>query len=142
MSRKLSRLITVIGFAGVGKTALIRKAIYYVHERGLVKGGTIYVNANHIVSSESFIGILVDQIIQSHSFGEPARDADRSSFDILNLILTKICFLNEPVIFVFDNIEDLIVNHYQHLKSIITTVLLRVPKSKVLLVSRVRFNSI
>ena len=60
MSTKLSRLITLIGFAGVGKTALVRNAIYYIHERGLVKGGIIYVNARHIVSSESFIRTLVD----------------------------------------------------------------------------------
>ena len=41
-----NRLVRIIGFAGVGKSALARHTVNYVQERGFTDGGCIFVDCN------------------------------------------------------------------------------------------------
>ena len=48
LNSKGSRLFNLIGWAGVGKSALAVSMLNYISERNLFSGGTIYINArNH-----------------------------------------------------------------------------------------------
>jgi len=41
-----SRLLTVVGLPGIGKTALLKNSMHYINERRMLKGGcTLFINA-------------------------------------------------------------------------------------------------
>lgn len=61
LSEKVSRLITVIGMAGVGKTALVKNTIHHIHQRRILQGGYIYFDAQNVKDSEVFIKQFVSQ---------------------------------------------------------------------------------
>ena len=48
MSEKASRLISVVGLPGVGKTVLVKNTIHHIQERRLLAGGFIFSNAQNI----------------------------------------------------------------------------------------------
>ena len=50
-----SRLFNLIGWPGIGKSALVASILDYISERSLLKGGSIYFNARNIQMCESFI---------------------------------------------------------------------------------------
>ena len=54
-SKNGSRLFNLIGWPGMGKSALVASILDYVSERGLLKGGSIYFNARNISMCEPFI---------------------------------------------------------------------------------------
>ena len=43
-----SRLFNLIGWPGIGKSALVASILDYISERSLLKGGSIYFNARNI----------------------------------------------------------------------------------------------
>lgn len=55
LSDKKSRLFNLIGWPGMGKSALIASVLDYINERGLLKGGIIYFNAKNLSFVELFI---------------------------------------------------------------------------------------
>ena len=55
LGSKTSRLFSIIGWPGMGKSALIASVLDYISERGLLKGGSIYFNARNISLVELFI---------------------------------------------------------------------------------------
>lgn len=55
MNTKNSRLFNLIGWPGMGKSALIASVLHYISDRGLLKGGSIYFNARNISMCELFI---------------------------------------------------------------------------------------
>ena len=50
-----SRLFNLIGWPGIGKSALVASILDYISERSLLKGGSIYFNARNIQICELFI---------------------------------------------------------------------------------------
>jgi len=54
-NNKQSRLVTVTGPPGIGKTALACATSHFIHERGLFDGGCIYVNAEDIKKMDQFL---------------------------------------------------------------------------------------
>ena len=54
-SRATSRLVTLIGWPGVGKSALVANLISYISKRNLLLGGTIYMNACNFQMCDRFI---------------------------------------------------------------------------------------
>lgn len=55
LNSKQSRLFNLIGWPGVGKSALAASILAYISERDLLKGGSIYFNARNISMCELFI---------------------------------------------------------------------------------------
>ena len=48
LSCKKSRLFNLIGWPGMGKSALIASVLDYICERTLIKGGIVYFNAKNL----------------------------------------------------------------------------------------------
>ena len=61
--RNQSRLFTIIGLPGIGKSSLIKNTMHYISERNLIKGGIIYINARNITVSEQFLKKFNDTLI-------------------------------------------------------------------------------
>ena len=55
LNNKNSRLFNLIGWPGMGKSALVACMLDYIADRGLLKGGSIYFNARNISMCELFI---------------------------------------------------------------------------------------
>lgn len=55
LSCKKSRLFNLIGWAGMGKSALIASVLDYICERALIRGGIIYFNAKTMSIVELFL---------------------------------------------------------------------------------------
>mmetsp|Transcript_2975 Transcript_2975/g.4048 ORF Transcript_2975/g.4048 Transcript_2975/m.4048 type:complete len:97 (+) Transcript_2975:320-610(+) len=55
LTSKTSRLFTLIGWPGVGKSALVASMLGYISERNLLPGGSIYFNARNFAICERFI---------------------------------------------------------------------------------------
>jgi Cdc6-like AAA superfamily ATPase len=43
-----SRMITLMGLPGIGKSAIVRNMLHHIHERGLLQGGTIEVDCRGV----------------------------------------------------------------------------------------------
>ena len=61
-----SRLFTIIGLPGIGKSSLIKNTMHYINERRLIKGGIIYINARNITVSEQFLQKFNDTLISEN----------------------------------------------------------------------------
>jgi Ni2+-binding GTPase involved in maturation of urease and hydrogenase len=58
-----TRLVTMMGFPGLGKTALVTSALYYIQERAIFNGGCIYVDGREIEQVKDFEEKLINVII-------------------------------------------------------------------------------
>ena len=78
LNSKTSRLFNLIGWPGVGKSALVANILQYIAERSLLKGGSIYFNARNISLCEHFIHNFNQVLISENPtlFGI-ARDRDQ-----------------------------------------------------------------
>ena len=54
--------MTIIGSIGIGKSALACATAHFIHERGLFKGGCIYVDGKDIEKDSAFTRQLIDSI--------------------------------------------------------------------------------
>ena len=55
LNAKGSRLFTLMGLPGIGKSSLIANTLDYISERSLLKGGSIFINARGITDCEVFL---------------------------------------------------------------------------------------
>ena len=62
MSNKHSRLITVLGLPGIGKTSLVRNTLVHIEERGLLTGGAISIKCQYITSIEQFLTKFLSEL--------------------------------------------------------------------------------
>jgi Ni2+-binding GTPase involved in maturation of urease and hydrogenase len=62
MESDSSRLISVVGMPGVGKTALVRNTIHHIAERRLLSGGWIFTNAQNIQDCEVYLKKFLTQV--------------------------------------------------------------------------------
>lgn len=49
------RLVNIIGFPGIGKSALCKNALHYMYERNLFKCGVIYMPLKGYTTCEIFL---------------------------------------------------------------------------------------
>ena len=52
LSPDTTRLLTITGFPGTGKSALACSTLHFVQERGLFAGGCVYVDCRGVSRSE------------------------------------------------------------------------------------------
>lgn len=153
MSAKSSRLLTLLGLPGIGKSSLVRKTIQHISERMLLPGGYIIINVRGIKDCEVFLRTFNQQVITEDNpmfyftLGqalEQGRSMQQDSLTITDLILEKIASLEQKVLLVIDNAEDLITfdktTHKNSFKQIVKYFLNQVPNLKILLTTRQRLK--
>ena len=62
-----SRLQTLMGMPGVGKSSLMMNTLHFIADRELLKGGSIFINARNITVCEVFLREFVNHLIQENS---------------------------------------------------------------------------
>ena len=126
-----SRLLTLMGLPGIGKSSLIANTLDYISERSLLKGGSIYINARGITDCEVFLRNFNTNLISDNPilFGKAKNQSQhkQQSITIFNLILTKISIIDGNILLVIDNAEDLITKDKNDFKILISLILQRVP---------------
>jgi nucleoside-triphosphatase THEP1 len=55
LSPEASRLLSVVGMPGIGKTALTKNAAHHIQERRILTGGFIFSNAQNIQDVEVYL---------------------------------------------------------------------------------------
>jgi ATP-dependent Clp protease ATP-binding subunit ClpA len=61
-----SKIYTVWGQHGVGKSAIVSAVMHYINERTLIKGGFVVVNANGISNIEVFARKLTIELVEDN----------------------------------------------------------------------------
>jgi len=61
-----SKIYTVWGQHGVGKSAIVSAVMHYINERTLIKGGFVVVNANGISNIEVFARKLTIELAEDN----------------------------------------------------------------------------
>ena len=87
LSCKKSRLFNLIGWPGMGKSALVASVLDYISERTLIKGGIIYFNAKNLSIVELFVrhfnSVLISENPKLFSFSQ---DRDQLKKDPIKTI--------------------------------------------------------
>ena len=139
LSDKKSRLFNLIGWPGMGKSALIASVLDYIDERGLLKGGIIYFNAKNLSFVELFIRnfnqVLISENPKIFSFTTDRNQLKNQPLKTFMSILEQIALIKHDIVIVIDNVEELIANERIDFQRLISMILTRVSTLKVLLTS-------
>lgn len=139
LNSKSSRLFNLIGWSGIGKSALVCSMLDYISERGLLKGGSIYFNARNMAMCEMFIRNFNQVLISENpSLFGIAKERDQMKHEpikTLESILAKISIIEGDIVLVIDNAEELIINERTDFCYLISMMLARVSQLKILLTS-------
>ena len=140
LNSKSSRLFNLIGWPGVGKSALIASILEFIEERGLLKGGSIYFNARNISICEQLIRNLNQAILQENLNIFPKNSEKeylkQDPVETLKSILIKLNSIDGEILLVIDNAEDLIQNERGNLQMLVQMMLQRVSQLKIFLTSQ------
>ena len=154
----------VTGYAGVGKSALVRHTLNYVQERSFMDGGCIYANGRALDEIPVFLKKLIDRIqydssgwldhVKSQFVPESTiggidqlqrkrsmRSGDQSAEEIRFFKLLEFLSKTEmDFVFFFDNVDKLIQKspqkHETHLMNFIERLLDKCPNAKVIITCR------
>lgn len=58
-----SRIYNMIGYPGIGKSALVASLLHYISDRKLLRGGSFYFNARNFSMCEVFVRHLNQAIV-------------------------------------------------------------------------------
>ena len=140
-----SRLVTITGFTGIGKSALACASLHFIQERALFKGGCIYVDARQCNKLKHFLQKVVTTVVKDPSdiFSVFFTNADDNPPPLTDL-LEKMKDSGERFLFLFDNIEGLLATKAERtgLRECVKDILTKVKMAKVLLTSRVLMKEI
>lgn len=98
LSPKSSRLLTLLGLPGIGKSSLVRKTIQHIVERRLLQGGYIVLNVRGIKDCEVFLRAFNTCLVKHNPLlfdvlgisKENGKKVQQESLYITDLILGKI----------------------------------------------------
>ncbi len=98
MSPKSSRLLTLLGLPGIGKSSLVRKTIQHIIERKLLPGGYIVLNVRGIKDCEVFLRAFNKCLVKHNPLlfdvlrtsKDDCKKGQQESLSITDLILGKI----------------------------------------------------
>jgi Cdc6-like AAA superfamily ATPase len=144
LSPKSSRLLTLLGLPGIGKSSLARKTIQHINERMLLPGGYIMLNVRGIKYCEDFLRTFIKQVAAKGNpmsadifVGQEQGVTYEDSFSITTLILEKFASIQKKILLVIDNAEDLISSQDKHdFKSLVLYFLNQVPTLQILMTTR------
>jgi len=107
-----SRLVTIKGIPGIGKTSLAKSVAFYLDERFTFKDGIILQSLRGVESTHMFVTrlfLLLSKYIVDQEPETPTNNENLSKAD-MNIILEKmLVFLEDKqILFVLDNVEDIL----------------------------------
>jgi len=147
LSPKSSRLLTLLGLPGIGKSSLARKTIQHINERFLLPGGYIMLNVRGIKDCEVFLRSFNKQVVTKENqmsaeifVGQEQGVANQDSFSITTIILEKFASIQKKILLVIDNAEDLITNDKHNFKTLVLYFLNQVPTLQILMTTRCRLK--
>jgi hypothetical protein len=107
----------------------------------MLKGGSVLLNTRCIQNIEDFMDEFNSKLISENQvlFGNAKRqdDQNKKALQILKLILGKLTQIEGDILFVFDNVEELIENDRNNFRMLLVMMLHRLPQLKIVLTSRV-----
>lgn len=62
LSPNSSRLLTLLGLPGIGKSSLMRQTIAHINERSLLQGGYIIINNRGLKNCEEFLRMFISKL--------------------------------------------------------------------------------
>ena len=132
LTNKASRLVTLTGMPGVGKSSLLLSTLQWMEERSLLRGGQIYYNARDISCTVIFTRKLCNKLLTENNklFKSmiPAHlDCNKQPMKVLKLIIAKLVRIEGDILLVVDNAEDLIQKDKTNFRKLISYFLQRVP---------------
>lgn len=116
------RLLTIHGFAGVGKSALFKHTIHYLQDRNFFDGGCVYLNCRGLSDFDSLLSKLTSAIKTDRSglFSALKTKGDTNCTDtdlavnedmddyFFKSMLNVLGNQERQFLLVFDNVEDAI----------------------------------
>jgi len=109
-----------------------------------LRGGIVYTDARSISKCDIFVRKLNEQLIAENPLIFGARQNFRCQ-DFLNnfiLIISKMSYVKEEILFVIDNCEEIIEKDRQDFKVLVSLMLAKIPSIKVLLTTRIRLGMV
>jgi len=125
-----SRIVTIKGLAGIGKTSMAKFLAHFFMERGTFNDGIIYISTIEVKSTDKFITQLYMD----------AKCKDGIEKNRVERILSAL--ENKEVLLIIDNAEDLLNHDRFKFLSLIHTLLSKLPKLKTLITSRTHLGSL
>ncbi|CAI2370088.1 unnamed protein product [Moneuplotes crassus] len=148
-----SKIVTVIGPPGIGKTSIARNLANFYKERRMFRDGIIYVKLRGITSSQMFLtqfslciraatGEIDEEMMKNEQdFFEPVMKKHYSTVEAKQNEAIDI-LKNKQVLIVLDNCEDPIDNDHENFIYELERILELCSKIKVLLTSRKPLNEL
>eukprot|EP00826_Nyctotherus_ovalis_P053578 TRINITY_DN6985_c0_g2_i2.p1 TRINITY_DN6985_c0_g2~~TRINITY_DN6985_c0_g2_i2.p1 ORF type:complete len:523 (+),score=126.07 TRINITY_DN6985_c0_g2_i2:534-2102(+) len=126
-----SRLVTVMGLPGIGKTSVTKALAQHLLERGTPSDGIIYVSARGLESTDA----VVDEVhMASKPSAKEAKEILSANDKKLPLILNLLA--NKEVILILDNMEDPLNKDRARLLNMLHCLLTKLPKLKIMATSQ------
>jgi len=127
---KNSRIVTIKGLAGIGKTSMAKTLANFFMERGIFSDGIIYISARGLESTEALITQLY---ITAKAETDGVKDKMTKIFNVLR---------NSQVLLIIDNAEDPLNKDKTQFLGMIQTMLNQLPNLKILVTSRTQLGSL
>jgi len=129
-----SRIVTIKGLPGIGKTSMAKIVSHFFMERKTFSDGIIYISARGVESSDAFITQL-HVAIKSASDTVSVQTKDKLA-QILAALQSK------HVLLIIDNAEDPLNKDKAQFVNLIHTILDQLPLMKILVTSRMHLGSL
>ncbi|CAI2377964.1 unnamed protein product [Moneuplotes crassus] len=148
-----SKIVTVIGPPGIGKTSIARNLANFYKERKMFRDGIIYIKLRGITSSQMFLtqfslciraatGEIDEEMMKNEQdFFEPVMKKHYSTIEAKQNEAIDI-LKNKQVLIILDNCEDPIDNDHENFIYELERILELCSKIKVLLTSRKPLNEL
>lgn len=131
-----SRLVTIKGIAGIGKSSLAKETIRYIYERKHFRHGIIYINLNGCENREGVMGSLNARIFGSHQYIESQKETGGK---MLHQMIEQLH--DKEVLIVFDNVMDLMLaNEKEKFQLFVDYLLSNCNEIKILITSRTQLG--
>jgi predicted AAA+ superfamily ATPase len=107
LSHQSSRLLTLLGVSGIGKSSLVQRTLQHINQRQLLPGGFVVLNIRGVKNCLMLRRAITSKVFEGWAAMvgiEISQDSEAAT----ELILEKLALFNQRLIWVIDDAEDLI----------------------------------